>query len=176
MSLELERSLAEIPIFDVHTHLVGGRLAAARAARLAALSYGRQRSLCGGLPERSAADAVSRLAFARRGDHADRGGFALFAPHPEHILVLGLADHSSPSLRMAGADRQVELETPRRDDSRTVERPKLAARGAQPGRHRTHRHRARPARKWIGRRSPAVLPRMGLLHEVPVGRIRYGPL
>jgi hypothetical protein len=28
MSLELERALAEIPIFDIHTHLVGGKLAA----------------------------------------------------------------------------------------------------------------------------------------------------
>ena len=29
MSLELERALAEIPILDVHTHLVGGKLARA---------------------------------------------------------------------------------------------------------------------------------------------------
>src|SRR6516165_6905795 len=28
MSLELERALAEIPILDIHTHLVGGKLAA----------------------------------------------------------------------------------------------------------------------------------------------------
>ena len=52
MSLELERALAEIPILDIHTHLVGGKLAVRRAARRLALSHGRQRPVCGGLSHR----------------------------------------------------------------------------------------------------------------------------
>ena len=90
MSLELERALAEIPILDVHTHLVGGKLAARGLHDVVALPHGRQRPLCGGVPERGAADPVSRLAVARRGRGADRRGPAVPAAHPEHRSFWGV--------------------------------------------------------------------------------------
>ena len=59
--LDLEQALAELPMFDVHTHLVGGKLGARGLARYPALSHGRQRPLCGRMSERRAADTVSGL-------------------------------------------------------------------------------------------------------------------
>ena len=42
--------------------------------------------------------------------------------------------------------------------------------------HRAHGHGDRASRGGARRRPPAICPRMGLLHALPVGRIRYGPV
>ena len=52
----------------------------------------------------------------------------------------------------------------------------MAARGARPGADRAHRDRDRPARRRRGRRPSPVCAGVGLLHAMPVGRIRHGAL
>ena len=67
---DLEQALAELPQFDVHTHLVGGRLGARGLHDILLYHMVDQRPLRGRLPERGAADAVSRLAEPAGGPRA----------------------------------------------------------------------------------------------------------
>ena len=86
---ELEEALAELPMFDVHTHLVGGHSRGSRAARHFALPHGRQRSLRGRLPRRGAADAIPRLADAGRSPDERCQGNSVSSDDPQHELLVG---------------------------------------------------------------------------------------
>ena len=118
MLTRLETALAEVPILDVHTHLVGGKLAARGLHDILLYHMVVSDLYAAGCPSGGAADAVSRLARRGGGPRADRRGPPLPAPHPEHQLVLGRPDHPARSLRLDRADRRAELAEARRADPR----------------------------------------------------------
>ena len=76
---ELEQAIAALPSFDVHTHLVGGRLGARGLHDILLYHMADQRPLRGRLSQRRTADAVSRLARPAEAQRADRGSLALSA-------------------------------------------------------------------------------------------------
>ena len=174
MSLELERALAEIPILDIHTHLVGGRLAA-RGLHDVLLYH------------MVVSDLYAAGAPAVRGSPSFPGGRAQdeaagrieeALPYLRHIqntqLVLGRADHPARALRV---DRRRSIESNwKKLDGLIRERADDRSWAHQVlDRSRIERTGTELARRGdgSGRRPPAICAGMGLLYPVPVGRIRY---
>ena len=161
-----------------HPHAPGRRPAGgAGAARHPALPHGRQRSLRGRLPQRRPADAVPRLADEAGGP---RAGSRRPCPTcrtsgtPARSGACGSSSRDLYGWREPITRRQ--LAAARRADPRAGRRPRLASRDPRPAEHPAHRHRARPARRRRGRRPAAVRAGVGLLHALPVGRVRHGAL
>ena len=135
---ELEAALAEVPILDVHTHLVGGKLAARGLHDVLLYHMVVSDLYAAGCPTGLALDPVSRLAEPGRGPRADRRGPALLASHPEHQFLLGRPDHPPRPLRLDRADRRTQLAEARRPDPRAGRRPGLAACDPRPRADRAH--------------------------------------
>ena len=174
---ELEAALAEMPILDIHTHLVGGKLAARGLARRLALSHGRQRPVRRGLSDRRAVDPVSRLAELKtRPTPASRRPL----PYLEHIQNTSSFWGVRIILReLYGWTEPIDARNWRQLDALIRERADdrgLGARGPRSCADQANRHRAGPARGRRGRRPAAVRPRVGLLHAHAMGRVRHGPL
>ena len=91
---ELEEALAELPMFDVHTHLVGGHLGAggSREGHFFALPHGRRRIFTRAVAEQGAADAIPRLAERGRSPAARRQGNSVSSDDRRHELLVGTVD------------------------------------------------------------------------------------
>ena len=98
MSLELERALAEIPVLDVHTHLVGGKLAVRGLHDLLLYHMVVSDLYAAGCP--SGARLTQFPGWPSRDEAAARIEEALpFLPlHPEHVFVLGPAESFSGTI------------------------------------------------------------------------------
>ena len=97
-------------------------------------------------------------------------------PRQKHELFLGGEDDPSRFIRLERTGHGGQLGAARRDGTRAGRRSRVAARYHSSGKHPQADHRARATMRRIGRRHPALLDGMGLLHANAAGRIRHGPL
>ena len=172
--VELEQALAELPMFDVHTHLAGGRLGARGLHDI--LLYHM---------------VVSDLYAAGCPSGARLTQFPDWPDVPEAHARLQEALPFLPQIRNTSCfwmvrtilrdlynwheplDRR-QLAAAGRRDPRAGGRPGLAARNLRPAAHPADLCGTRPAGDRPGRRPAAVLAGVGFLHPLPMGRVRHG--
>src|SRR5208337_5413189 len=94
----------------------GWEVGSTRLARCPSLSHGGKRSLCGGLSERRAPDAIPRLGDAARSTPTYPRGFAVSEICAQYEYLLGDPAGAGRSVRLEGAGGGGELAAAGRAD------------------------------------------------------------
>ena len=171
---DLEQALAEMPRFDVHTHLVGGRLGARGLHDIllyhmvisdlyaAGCPNGARLTQYPGWPE--PAEAHRRIEEA----------LPIPAANSQYELRLDAA-HDPP--RSVHWEEPITADNWRRLDAMIRERADDRAWQHSifdRAQHPPHLCRVRPARDGRRRRAAAIFVGVGVLHPLPMGRVRHG--
>ena len=90
LAAQMEEVLAGLPMFDIHTHLVGGRLGARGLHDILLYHMVVSDLYAAGCPSGA---RLSQLAHERRSARAHSGGRAIPCAHSKHQLRLGSAHH-----------------------------------------------------------------------------------
>ena len=142
MRSELESALAEIPILDIHTHLVGGKLAARGLHDVFLYHMVVSDLYAAGCP--IGARLTQFPSWPSQDEAHARIKEAL--PSLKHIQntssFWGVRIILARPLRLERADRRRQLAEARRADTGTGRRPGVGALGPRPARDRAHRDRA----------------------------------
>ena len=146
LAQELETALAEVPVLDIHTHLVGGRLGARGLHDVLLYHMVISDLYAAGCPSGGAADAISGWPDEEESPRRIAEARAASDAHSEHQLVLGRAADSR-GICTAGTSRSTADNWRRagRHDPRTGRRPRVASRHS-----RSSSESAAPARKSPG--------------------------
>ena len=99
----VEEALAEVPVLDIHTHLVGGRLGARGLHDVLLYHMVISDLYAAGCPSGARLTQYPGWPDAGGGPRAPRAGAAVPAGHPEHELLLGRAPDPARPLRLEGA-------------------------------------------------------------------------
>ena len=146
LALDLEQALAELPVLDVHTHLVGGKLAARGLHDVLLYHMVVSDLYAAGCPSGARLTQYPGWPTSRKPTRASRRR-SRSAADPQHQLLANGASHPARPVRLGRTDHRRQLAATGRDDSRAGGRSVLASRDSRSAAHRTGRARRSPVAK-----------------------------